>query len=59
MTAYGLDKDMVRMASIYMGHMSASSTDASVGIRPMISLKPGQVIIDGTGIESDPWEIQS
>ena len=30
----------------------------SIGVRPVISLAPGNTFASGTGSESDPWIVQ-
>ena len=35
-----------------------SRTEIGYGIRPVISLAPGNIIASGTGSESDPWIVQ-
>ena len=42
----------------YLGHLSADYVDISNGLRPMITIKPGQLITKGTGTVTDPYVIE-
>ena len=44
--------------SIFSSRLDINDVDNYDGIRPSISLKPGTIILSGTGIENDPYVIE-
>ena len=41
-----------------IGHYSLTSTDSQKNIRPVISLNNKSIIMEGTGLETNPWIVK-
>ncbi len=40
------------------GRLSFNSINSSLGVRPVISLKPGTAVTGGTGVSTNPWIVE-
>ena len=43
---------------LYYGYIGSADVDYTIGLRPVVSLKPGTPVISGTGTVADPYVIE-